>query len=1336
MSNILLVPIYVNALCLDQATEAVDAIADFRRLPFIYNGRTHQDGTPNLSKQILTSLFEAGTTSLKAGIHLHWLLPDALTRGEHSDTGTKFPIVPNRWLILRQGGDRGTKQWLIESDYLYPENLQAGEEPAATINILVQRPTPETDQYQRYRYMGRTLELSDWQQQSNLDHEYTATLTAIGTQAEVLLFDYVQATFAAFYPNCQSVFGFHDQDYSTINPPSGLQYDVIGWYSDEQQDILQTLLQKNQGKNLEELLELIQEELRWTFELDGEIPQRTLYYSRVTFGSTGQVLSASDRINSLSRPTIAVGNSAPEALSAYLAHDYNNQTNPEGEQIRQFVQEQLEALQLSERLKSGQLDLDAKLQEARHEQGFGTQSAGILWAIAPKVSDAQTYRGIFSIPNSKSQIQSRFSLPLDLGRKLNEVNQLQEKYNQALVNIESQSQQLYTHWYEFIEKYYSEAGDSKPILYNTTEKLLNPLRAALGQTGRLEIKRDASDKLIVTAATLCFSIYSSFTYLEGCINFLNQAVAGSVSGFNWYEYLQSEFEKSNVKLPPQPPIKKREDDIPIDINITRKETQEQEWQINDQGQTYTVKVENSVLNIYIPPTYIPVSGETQLACRLAKAINDLIEAIAAHNSREETQYTLKQVPAAHYWQANDPVLFLAGEAAASTGHKRLQSGEFLRCHQWKNADLNLQTLPQETITSIQSQINNLASQAGEEDIGFNHWKQQPWTPFLMQWAVQAFPCRPGDPNANYNPEIILDNYQLERNAIDLTLKTGHENSFVETANTYEGLSILTPAANFILEERLTGYLNEELLPRYYDDKSIPEEQQTEDFLSENFQAIANWYGNQITGKKETEKAKDPIWVTLRAYEQMQTLEGQAQAIAGFNDTLLLYRPTLYLEIDDPLLANTQNKEDIKFFHEQVRWTLGYTLQYELLKLDIFNPIRSGAMNITTLWLVDTFGQFKKVVETGMNTDVITTIQMTPPNNNYQVLLPPRLAQPARLNFHWIAADSQKEEQLTAAPAITPVCGWIVPNNFDSNLEFYDTHGQALGLIDQAGTWRPTPGKTTSFNTQGYPTNPHLNKVVHYLLERGRDFQQEFISTLINSLDNIAPENFAEHPSLALLIGRPIAVVRATFNLEVQGLPTVDPSLTITVSDYPTTRGFDAVKFPIHLGDYRQFNDGLVGYWREVHQGETYVYEDNIFYAPQSNSVNNNLIKTEVEGIVFEQTVDAPPQFVTMLIDPRGTIHAKSGILPNRELRLSPENYDEALKAIEVHFLSTPVLSNQGEIIIPLPEIPQYAWSWLSRNSSGWLTSDIQPVNFNATFAAPQELYEGWLQLTPAEEGEE
>ncbi len=271
---------------------------------------------------------------------------------------------------------------------------------------------------------------------------------------------------------------------------------------------------------------------------------------------------------------------------------------------------------MSERLESRKLDLDAKLREVRHERGFGTRSAGILWSIAPKVPDtSESYRGIFSNPNRATNIQNRLSLPLDLAYQLNQVNRLQEEYNQAAVNIESQRQQLYAHWYEFMGEAYTVGGNDEDVLKHTTSKLLEPLRAALGQIGCLEIQKDEWGNLTATAADLSFSIYSQFTYLEGCVDLLNAAVAGPISGLDWYEYLQIEFEKCNVKLLPQPPVTGSED---IDLDITEV-TPGEEWRINDQGQTYSVKVENGVLNIYVPPTYIPVSEEPQLAHRLATA---------------------------------------------------------------------------------------------------------------------------------------------------------------------------------------------------------------------------------------------------------------------------------------------------------------------------------------------------------------------------------------------------------------------------------------------------------------------------------------------------------------------------------------------------------------------------------------------------------------------------------------------------------------------------------------------------------------------------------------------
>lgn len=1331
MSNTLFIPIHLDALCLDEQTQdssdpkqkikLARALADYRGLPFLYQKEggewdTWADGTANLSEKVLTPLFEEGFVP-KAGIHLHWSLPDALTRGKHSATGTKFPLAPNRWLILRQGGTEGDKQWVVESDYLYPENT----EPADTTIIPMERPDPETQHYWHHRYMGRTLELAEWRQEqsSNPAHEYSQSLSAIGPKAEVPLFDSIKATFAAFYPNCQSVFGFHDADYQMSNPPSGLQYDVIGWYSDQQKDCLATWLQNNQEENPEELLELLEKEFRWTFDLNGEFPQRTLYHARVTFGATGRAMSAGDRTRSLPKPTVAVGNSAPEALSAYLAHSYNSDTNETGKEIRQIVQEKLEALQLSEHLESRQLDLDAKLREARHEQGFATRSAGILWSIQPQTSGEQS-----------PSVQ--VTLPPVLAHQLIQVNHLQEEYNQAVANIQSQRQQLYAHWYEFMQEIYGGSGNDEDVFSDTLDKLLNPLRKALGQTGQLDIQKDETGNLTVTAATLGFGICSVLSgYVEYYVELLEAAVTGDFS--DWRD-VKFEFNNCNVQF---------------SNNLTvRTITPAKAWAINDQGQTYDVKVENSALNIYIPPAYIPISSQPQLANGLATAINELIAAIATHNQACATQYALKQFPSQAYWRPNDPVLLLAGgeTTRASVRHRsdgRLRSDRRLNCYLFK-ATLDLQTLPNDTISSLQSQIESCKPSVGEDSIGFSTWTQQPWHPILMEWAVQVFPCRPSSP-APYDETVILDNYSLERNAIDLTLNVGKESNFLSVSNTYAGFSILTPSAGVQLSQRVTTYLNEQLLPFYYQANSIPPGEQTEDYLSQNFDAIADWYNSreEIASLEPKEQVKDPVFVAVWAYREMHNLDCQAQAIGGFNDTLLLYQPTLQLEIDDPLNSNDKYTS----FHEQIRWTLGNTLQYKILYGDTFNPIRSGAMNITTLWVVDTFGQIKKVIETEVDSQVVTTTQMTPPNQQYQVLLPPRLAQPARLNFHWLAADTIKDEQMTATPAVSPVCGWLVANNLDSTLLVYDDRGKALGLIDRAGNWRMPPGSTLSRDRRGFPqlSNSHLQKVVHYLLELGEEFQQEFISTVANSLETIDPENFAEHPSLALLVERPIAVVRASFSLEIQGLPISDPNISVTqletitdnqdtiIGTVPNASGFDGVKFPIRLGDYQQLNDGLVGYWKETHLAEDYEYEGNIFYAPQSDRINHELIQTEAEGIVcFEQTVDAPPQFVTLLIDPRGTIHTTTGILPNQELRLPPENYNSALQAIEVTFLSAPVLSNHNEISLPLPEVPDYSWSWLSLSNGSWSeTTTIKLVNAKATFSAPQKLYEGWLQLTPA-----
>ncbi len=181
----------------------------------------------------------------------------------------------------------------------------------------------------------------------------------------------------------------------------------------------------------------------------------------------------------------------------------------------------------------------------------------------------------------------------------------------------------------------------------------------------------------------------------------------------------------------------------------------------------------------------------------------------------------------------------------------------------------------------------------------------------------------------------------------------------------------------------------------------------------------------------------------------------------------------------------------------------------------------------------------------------------------------------------------------------------------------------------------------------------------------------------------------------------------------------------------SSNGFEAIKFPIRIGEYQQFDDGLVGYWLEDDQGN---FTDNAYYAPQSNTVNNDLIKTHADGdINLQRSVSDSSQMLTMLIDPRGTVHATSGILPTQILSLHPQHYTQALKNIEIVFTTAPILTEVGKIELNLPKESGYVWSWLTKKDGNWSTTqNFSSMEMKAAFSGKQELIGGWLELSKAD----
>ncbi len=130
MNNVLLVPLHLDALCLKKDLSVIEAKVDFSRLPY-WDGKCEiNHDVANISEELLAHPFEDRGLQLKAGVHLHWALPDALTKGVIGENGTRFPAVPDRWLVTRSrkekdGTERIEHQWIVESDYLYPDDAGA-----------------------------------------------------------------------------------------------------------------------------------------------------------------------------------------------------------------------------------------------------------------------------------------------------------------------------------------------------------------------------------------------------------------------------------------------------------------------------------------------------------------------------------------------------------------------------------------------------------------------------------------------------------------------------------------------------------------------------------------------------------------------------------------------------------------------------------------------------------------------------------------------------------------------------------------------------------------------------------------------------------------------------------------------------------------------------------------------------------------------------------------------------------------------------------------------------------------------------------------------------------
>lgn len=1320
MNNILLVPVHLDALVLDHDEMVVEATADFSRLPFCTGKRDVNPDIANISEEIVSPPFQNENLLLKKGIHLHWSLPDALTRARHNPDSPEtqdFPRVPNRWLVTRcNAAGVVEKEWLIESDYLFPP--AKGRLTGSGVTVPYRK-----DDAQPFRYMGRSLPLPA---QGRDQGDYYPKLTAVG---------YGEPTFAALYPNCHSVFGFFDEEYSGKNDDR--QYYVTGWYSDPEQDVLVThvrdslLFRRSDFTNIASLAAKIKAHSG---------AAHYYIYNQCSAATKTQLAS----YNGVDDP--------PESLQQLLIDDLNRILKLASDVYKQDRWAQIkltpETLALLNRPPLGHAWVHAnrRLLEEAFPDEIRSRSPTLPRILRDSFKWTYVYLDEQTFP---SRIVCYARLVLGQGK-------LKAADGPTTVAIGNTGTEALS------------ACLAQRLPGNAPKRIVEDHLEALHLAPTLEHRQlDVAPKFVEGRHEKGFAAVSGGTLwtvqaesatdvparagdrpapiklpkeLAGLLNTVNERQADYDRAWQQIESLRIQLFSDWYKymLCAYPPEGTR--DAYPDVDEVQKYVSSRAEALDQRiARAGTLALNETDAGV-VASVVSPRTGSRSLAAALAKAINELQTFL---DSRKLTTYKLKQTSGPRYWRPTEPSILIDGTVAdPSERHGkdgRPSDGLVMTNIVWL-ADSDL------TETTVRKQLRDrIARIAGSSEKNFatTTWTGQPWNPFLLEWEVEVFPIEYKsniDPaTGRYQEDFITANYQLVENDVDLSLRQGR-GAWTLAANIYSGRSILTPHATTQLATQSEAYIEKKVLPQYLSETNQLRSSDGKDFLASHMKKIRAWYERSLL-QTVANRDEDPTLTAFNAWEETQDPNSLSQSLSGFNEALLMHKQTLQLHVADPL-----GFKEYEPFANRISNSVNQSIYSAPEPLNDFNPIRSGMMKIHRLRLVDTFGQVKDLNVQG----IVSSVSLEDGTGDPLVNLPPRLMQPARVNFRWLSADSDQQE-MNDHPATTPICGWVLANHLDDSLMIYDNDGKALGSLmkkddgpQSSVVWVQAPGGrgVGSIAEMG---NTHLQKMVATIHSLGPDFLGDFITAIDSAVENIEPENFAHHQDLALLMGRPLALVRASVNLELKGLPATHQGWNEFRQDMQREErddnGFSRVRFPIRIGEYRQFNDGTVGYFKEKNN----VYENNVFFAPQSDqgvkfsSEHLKTHKTDPEAMVFFQTVESPPQILSLLIDPRGSVHATTGILPVKSINIPPDQYSAALQAIEITFLSTPIMTDVGKIHLPLPDEAGYQWSWLQQDlSETWSEVStrglVRKETFTAAFAGRADavwrelIGQGWIKL--------
>ncbi|HEX9504631.1 MAG TPA: hypothetical protein VGA62_01375, partial [Acidimicrobiia bacterium] len=433
----------------------------------------------------------------------------------------------------------------------------------------------------------------------------------------------------------------------------------------------------------------------------------------------------------------------------------------------------------------------------------------------------------------------------------------------------------------------------------------------------------------------------------------------------------------------------------------------------------------------------------------------------------------------------------------------------------------------------------------------------------------------------------------------------------------------------------------------------------------------------------------------------------------------------------------------------------------------FWPLRSGFMRVTRLRLVDCFGQTLDLAGSDADTpakmaDILRSEPLTVENRLDLLELAPRFTAPSRLWFRFVAASDDATE---AGDGASPVCGFVLPNHLDGDLQFHDAGGLGIGAVRFDGTttkvvWEDSPGQPTTIGKSPSVAvdNHHLGGIAQGLLDWGtvdatpdHPAVDTALSSLLRIVDatlwSVDPFAHIGEEHLGLLVGHPIAVLRAKVKVEVN--EPVTPAVV------------QGIRVPVRIGALAHWQDGLLAYfvgddYHTLHIPDSAAAEfarpigPHEGFKQQANSTSDYYTNFAADlGIVAQPgatPVDHPyvdtsglvwiqpgqEVMLTLLMEPHSVVHATTGFLPRKDIGMRREWVAPGLSKLAPIFRFGPVLVDPKLIRMPIAADIRGTWSWSHRaNATAWLDEPVTNSTGDARIPPdPSQGQEGWLKLTP------